>query len=317
MSGRLGQIAVVSLSIAAACGIITALASAQDWVDGGDLPWSGLSWVRTSWAGARSCGAMPWSSTSGPRERRTADLAWSGGNAVKIRIPAQVHYSPSPTPRASVTGDADLVGHVRLRDGILEWDTAEWGRLVGCIRADDLVVQLSGPAVTEWTVNGSAGLDLSDLRQDALRVTAHGSGAVTASGDVGDAAVEASGSGRVDLGRLVTRATTASLHGSGHLNLADAKQDQLRITLRGSGGITAAGSAHELSLESSGSGRADLGHLIAERATIKVHGSGDVDLAPREDADISVSGSAVVRLHGAVARLNSHVSGSGQVKQVP
>ncbi|MGJ5175992.1 GIN domain-containing protein [Bradyrhizobium oligotrophicum] len=259
---------------------------------------------------------MPWSTNSASRERRTVDLAWSGGNAVKIRIPAHVHYSPAPTPGASLTGDADLVGHVRLRDGILEWDAAEWGRLVDCFRADDLVVQLSGPAVTEWTVDGAAGLDLSDLRQNALRVTARGSGAVTASGEVGDAAVDASGSGRVDFGRLVTRATTASLRGSGNLNLADV-QEQLRITLHGSGGITASGSAHEVSLASTGSGRADLGRLIAERATAKVHGSGDVDLAPRQDADISVSGSAAVRLHGAVARLNSHVSGSGQIKQMP
>ena len=46
-------------------------------------------------------------------------------------------------------------------------------------------------------------------------------------------------------------------------------------------------------------------------------GSGDVDLAPREDADISISGSGIARLHGAVARIHSHVSGSGQIKQVP
>ena len=43
-----------------------------------------------------------------------------------------------------------------------------------------------------------------------------------------------------------------------------------------------------------------------------------VDLAPREDADISISGSAVVRLHGAAAaRIRSHVSGSGQIIQMP
>ena len=323
MNGRLGRIAVVSLGIAAGCGIITALGSAADWVDGSDLPWTGRfwassSWTRSSWAGAsRGCAALPWSNTTGARERRTVDLAWSGGDAIRIRIPAQVHYQPASTAKASVTGDADLVDHVRLRDGILEWDTAEWGRQVDCIRADDLVVQLSGPAVTAWTVHGSASLDLSDLRQDVLRITAHGSGAVTASGEVRETAVEAAGSGEVDLRRLVTQATSANVHGSGNLHLADASQESLRITLRGSGAVTASGTAHQVSLEASGSGRADLGRLVAERASATIHGSGDVDLAPRLDADISVSGSAVVRLHGAAARLNSHVSGSGQIKQVP
>lgn len=324
MNGRLGRIAVVSLGIAAGCGIITALGSAADWVESGDLPssgrfWTGRFWTDSSWAGAsRSCATLPWSNTTGARERRTIDLAWSGGgDAIKLRIPARVHYRPGPTPQASVTGDADLVGHVRLRDGIMEWDTAEWGRQVDCVRADDLVVQLSGPAVTAWTVHGSASLDLSDLRQDALRITAHGSGAVTASGEVRETAVEAAGSGQVDLRHLVSQTTSAHVHGSGNLSLADASQDSLRITLRGSGAVAAGGTAHQVSLESSGSGRADLGRLVAERASATINGSGDVDLAPRGDADISVSGSGVVRLHGAVARLNSHVSGSGRIKQVP
>jgi Putative auto-transporter adhesin, head GIN domain len=87
--------------------------------------------------------------------------------------------------------------------------------------------------------------------------------------------------------------------------------------MHGSGVVTASGAANEVSLESAGSGRADLGRLITERASARIHGSADVDLAPRQDADISVSGSAVVKLHGAVARINSHVSGSGQIKQVP
>ncbi|MGJ4993461.1 GIN domain-containing protein [Bradyrhizobium sp. HKCCYLS3077] len=317
MNGRLGRIAAVSFSVAATCAIITVLASAGDWIDGDELPWAGKPWVGRTWAAAsRSCGG-PRSSRSDARERRTADLAWSGGDAIKIRIPAQVHYQPGPSPRASVTGDADLVGHVRLRDGSLEWETPEWGRQVDCLQVDDLVVQLSGPAVTAWTVQGSASLELSDLHQDALRITAQGSGAVTASGEVRDTTVEAAGSGGVDLGRLAARTTMANVHGSGNLKLPESSQDSLRITLRGSGGVSAGGTAQQVSLDASGSGRADLGRLVTERANATIRGSGDVDLAPRQDADISVSGSGVVRLHGAVARLSSYVSGSGRVKQVP
>ena len=58
-------------------------------------------------------------------------------------------------PEASVSDDADLISHVRLRDGTLEWDTVEWDRLVDCFPAGDLVIQFSGPAVTAWTLNGS------------------------------------------------------------------------------------------------------------------------------------------------------------------
>jgi putative autotransporter adhesin-like protein len=308
MNRRLAGIAVVSLSIAAACGIIAVLISATDWIDG-----DGRSWAGT----LRSCAAMPWSKKTGSGERRTVDLEWLGSDVVTIKIPAQVHYQPGPEPQASVSGDADLVSHVRLRDGMLEWDTVDWDSLVDCFPPGDLVVRLSGPAVRTWTLNGSGELDLSDLSQDVLRITMHGSGTVAASGEVHDVSLDAAGSGRADLGRLVTQKTSANIHGSADLRLADIKQDLVRLKMHGSGVVTASGAANEVSLESAGSGRADLGRLITDRASARIHGSADVDLAPRQDADISVSGSAVVKLHGAVARINSHVSGSGQIKQVP
>jgi Putative auto-transporter adhesin, head GIN domain len=308
MNRRLAGLAAVSLSIAAACGIITVLTSATDWINDDYRSWAGP---------LRTCAAMPWAKKTGSGERRTVELEWPGSDAVKIKIPAQVHYQPGPKPQASVSGDADLVSHVRLRDGTLEWDTVEWDSLVDCFPAGDLVVHLAGPAVTAWTLNGSGELDLSDISQEALRITMHGSGAVTASGEAHEATLDATGSGRADLGRLVAQKTSANIHGSVDLKLADIKQDVLRITMRGSGVVTASGAAHEVSLEAAGSGRADLGRLIAERANAQIHGSANVDLAPRQDADISISGSAVVKLHGAVARINSHVSGSGEIKQVP
>jgi hypothetical protein len=244
MNKRLVAIAVVSLSVAAVCALLVVLTSATDWVDGDYLSWA---------ATKRTCAATPWAKKAGAGEPRTIDLEWGGSDAVKVNIPARVHYQPGPKAQASVSGDADLVGHVRLRDGTLAWDSTG-----DCFPADDLVVQLSGPAVQEWTMHGSGKLDLADIKQDTLRIAVHGSGAVTASGEV-----------------------------------------------------------HEVSLQATGSGRADLSRLVTQQVSARISGSGEADLAPREEADISISGSGGVRLHGAVARIHSHVSGSGQIKQVP
>jgi hypothetical protein len=309
MNRRLARIAAVSLGIAMVCGLFIVLMSATDWIEGDYRSWA---------SPLRSCTAAPWTRKTGAGERRTVDLEWPGSDAVTIKIPAQVRFQPGPKPQASVTGDADLVSHVRLRDGRLEWDTADWDALVDCLPADDLVVQLTGPAVTAWTLNSSGKLDLFDIKQDVLRIAVHGSGAVTASGEAREASLDDSGSGRADLGRLLTQKISANMHGSGDLKLSDTKQDVLRLVMHGSGAVSASGTANEVSLEASGSGRADLGRLIVDRASARIHGSGDVDLAPRQDADISVSGSAVVKLHGAAAaQVSSHVSGSGQIQRVP
>ena len=242
MNKRLAFIAVVSLSVSAACGLLAVLTSASV---GGDH----RSWAATT----RTCAAMLRAKTAGSSEPRIVDLEWSGSDTVNVKIPARVHYQPGPKSQASVSGDAELVGHVRMRDGTLERDT-----MVECFPADDLVVQLTGPAVPAWTLNGSGALDLSDIKQDVLRITMYGSGTVTASGE-----------------------------------------------------------AHETSLDVAGSSRADLSRLVTQKADTRIRGSAEVDLAPREDADISIAGSAVVRLHGAAARIHSHISGSGQIKQVP
>jgi hypothetical protein len=303
MNKRLVSIAGVSLGVSAACALLVALTSATDWVDGDYRSWAGTT---------RSCAVMPSAKKAGLGEPRSVDLEWAGGDAVKVDIPARVYYQPGPKAQASVSGVAELVSHVRMRDGTLELDS-----IVDCFPADDLVVRLTGPAVTAWTVNGSSKLELSDLTQDVLRIRMHGSGAVTASGEVREASLDASGSGRADLSRLVTQQTSADIRGSGEVNLAGIKQDVLRITMHGSGAVTASGEAHEVSLDAAGSGRADLGRLVTQQANAHIRGSGEVDLAPREDADISISGSGVVRLHGTVARIQSHVTGSGRIKQVP
>jgi hypothetical protein len=303
MNKRLVSIAVVSLSVSAACALLVVLTSATGWVDGDFRSWA---------ATKRSCAAMPWTKTAGSGEPRTVDLEWSGSDAVKVDIPGRVYYQPGPKAQVSVSGDAELVGHVRMRDGTLGWDTTD-----DCFAAGDLVVRLTGPAVTAWTLNGSANLQLSDLKQDQLRITMHGSGKVTASGEAHEVSLDAAGSGRADLGKLVAQQVSANILGSGELDLSDIKQDVLRIAIRGSGAVTASGEAREVSLETAGSGRADLGRLVTQQANARIRGSGEVDLAPRQDADISISGSGVVRLHGAVAQIHSHVSGSGQIERVP
>jgi hypothetical protein len=240
MNSRLVWIAAVSLGISLACWSIAGLSSAMGWVHNG-RPWALL----------RSCAPRLWAKNNG--EPRTVDLAWQGSDAITINIPAQVYYQPGPKAEANVTGDSELASHVRMRGGTLGWDTP-----LDCISGGDLVVHLTGPAVTAWTLNGSGTLELSDIKQDAMRIVTRGSGTVIGNGEANQASVDVAGSGNVDFSKLVTR-----------------------------------------------------------KADARIKGSADVALAPRDEVDIEIYGSAVVSLHGPVARVNSHVAGSGQIKQTP
>jgi hypothetical protein len=213
MKSRLAWIALVSFGITLACWAAVALSSAMGWID--DDP---------TWAVVRGCAPAMWTR---PGEIKTIDLAWAGSDAVTINIPARVHFQPGPKAEASISGDAEVVSHVRMRDGTLAWDTTF------CVVDNDLTIRLSGPAVTAWTVNGSGTLELADIKQDALRIVTRGSGTITGHGQADRASVDVSGSGNVDLSRLVTRNADARIRGSADVQLAP--RDDVAIEIYGSG----------------------------------------------------------------------------------
>ena len=64
-----------------------------------------------------------------------------------------------------------------------------------------------------------------------------------------------------------------------------------------------------------GSGEADLGDLAMKQLTVNISGSGKVEAAPKDAADVRISGSGDVRLLSHPARLSSHVAGSGRITQ--
>ena len=62
---------------------------------------------------------------------------------------------------------------------------------------------------------------------------------------------------------------------------------------------------------------ANLAGLAAKSVDVKVSGSGKVQIAAQDEADIGISGSGLVRLHGHPARLRTQVSGSARIEDAP
>jgi hypothetical protein len=102
-----------------------------------------------------------------------------------------------------------------------------------------------------------------------------------------------------------------------NLSMENLNQPELALSISGSGTLHGQGSVDQLGITVSGSGIARLADIAMKQLTVKISGSGNVEAAPKEDADISISGAGNVRLLSRPTRLKSHIAGSGQVTQVP
>jgi hypothetical protein len=105
--------------------------------------------------------------------------------------------------------------------------------------------------------------------------------------------------------------------GAGKVALQKLSQAELALTVTGSGEVQAQGSVERLAATVTGSGAVRLGDLALKRLTAKITGSGTLEAAPRDDADIRVTGSGDVRLLARPANLRSKTTGSGRITQPP
>jgi hypothetical protein len=103
--------------------------------------------------------------------------------------------------------------------------------------------------------------------------------------------------------------------GSGDLDLNEINQPGLRLDIRGSGGVTATGSAQTVDLRISGSGSGRLKDLVAQSAKVDIRGSGDAEITAQADADVLISGSGDVDIYGHPTMRRSEVRGSGSISQ--
>ena len=105
------------------------------------------------------------------------------------------------------------------------------------------------------------------------------------------------------------------LSGSGKLVMENVNQPDLAFSISGSGAVRAQGTVDHATINVAGSGDARLADLAMKELTAKISGSGKVEAAPKDAADIHISGSGDVRLLSHPARLSSHVAGSGRITQ--
>lgn len=126
-------------------------------------------------------------------------------------------------------------------------------------------------------------------------------------------AIALSGSGDVNTKNKVGGSSLAlKLIGSGDMKITT---DATKVTasLKGSGDILLSGKTTELDLNLVGSGDINGKDLVADKATVKVSGSGDVKVNSRKQLLASVVGSGAIHYKEKPESLDKTVKGSGSI----
>jgi hypothetical protein len=176
------------------------------------------------------------------------ELDWDGSDHFGLAVPGHASYTPGSDNKVHVNGDAQMLAHLRVRDGRLEMDCRNWRG-----DSDALTITLPGQEFKRFSIAGSGNLVLSKLDQTAARFNIAGSGSIKADGKVERAEVHIAGSGDVDLGQVKANVATVHIAGSGNTDIAPS--DEADIHIAGSGDVNLHSNPKKMETHIAGSGR--------------------------------------------------------------
>ena len=197
------------------------------------------------WADAATVPRSICGSTSSNRTHVT--LPFTPGDSLAITLPGSVRYRPGDKAEAVVTGDAALLDHVHIENDTLSLDCELAGR------SPELEIDLTGPAITDWKLLGSANLTLTDISQRQLQLNIKGSGNVMATGAVEAVGLKISGSGKAQLKSLLAKTAVIEIRGSGGTQLT--AETNAEVSISGSGDVELFGHPNLSRSEVRGSGK--------------------------------------------------------------
>jgi hypothetical protein len=104
------------------------------------------------------------------------------------------------------------------------------------------------------------------------------------------------------------------VHGSSDVEIRGLAASRFGLTMRGSGDAAVSGTVDDLRVDIRGSGDVRAVDLVAQQATVRSSGSGDVALHAVRSLDASVDGSGDVTYRGTPETVRRAVAGSGELE---
>jgi hypothetical protein len=176
------------------------------------------------------------------------DLDWDGSDHAGLAVQGTATYKPGTGDKVHVTGDPQVIAHLRVEDGAVEMNCRGWRG-----RQTDIAITLPGREFRRFEIAGGGKIILNDLKQDDLKIEIAGAGSVKADGVVDNFRIEIGGSGDADFGEVEAREARVEIGGSGTADIAPS--ELARVEIAGSGDVNLHSNPKHLETEIAGSGR--------------------------------------------------------------
>lgn len=126
---------------------------------------------------------------------------------------------------------------------------------------------------------------------------------------------EVSGSGSINAANIKSDDLELAISGSGSVAIGSLTSERLAAHISGSGECELSGQVVKQAIDISGSGRYRAPKLYSRMVTVEISGSGTVTVRVRDKLDVKISGSGKVNYYGRPS-VTQDVSGSGGVRSL-
>lgn len=237
---------------------------------------------------------------------------------VSFRVPGKLYLRQGSPEKVVIEGKKEIIKEIETEvEGSRlviktedKWDW-NWGD------DDEVIVYITMKNIEGLSVGGSGDLiGETKIVTDDINLNVSGSGSMKVEVDAsGDMEGDVSGSGDIEV-RGKCRSFSSDVSGSGKAIVSLSIVEKADFGVSGSGKIEANGSASMVSTSISGSGKVLAANLETNSCEVRISGSGDVEINVKNELDAIISGSGSVRYKGNPSKVNSHSSGSGNVRKL-
>ena len=119
---------------------------------------------------------------------------------------------------------------------------------------------------------------------------------------------------RIQIGLTTRTVDLVRVSGASQVRLLAVTGSTLRVEVSGASLMQAAGRVDEFAADISGAGNIAAQDLQAGRATVRINGTGNVDLTALEELDARISGVGRIRYFGSPPKVSRHIDGVGTIQ---